>query len=63
MALNSLRKRGSASTTIEHKEEINKKGRRVLRNKSKTEETEKGEISRGGLRGPFSALFIGEEND
>ena len=47
---------------LEHKEEINKKGREYYATKVKPKRQKKGALPQGH-QGPFSALFIGVEND
>ena len=47
---------------LEHKEEINKKGREYYATKVKPKRQKKGALPQGS-QGPFAALFIGVEND
>lgn len=62
MALRLTEKERKHLYYLEHKEEINKKGREYYATKVKPKRQKKGALPQGH-QGPFSALFIGVEND
>nr|DAZ40446.1 MAG TPA: hypothetical protein [Caudoviricetes sp.] len=62
MALRLTEKERKHLYYLEHKEEINKKGREYYATKVKPKRQKKGALPQGP-QGPFSALFIGVEND
>lgn len=62
MALKLTEKEKKRLYYLEHKEEINKKGREYYATKVKPKRQKKGALPQGS-QGPFAALFIGVEND
>lgn len=62
MALKLTEKERKRLYYLEHKEEINKKGREYNATKVKPKRQKKGALPQGS-QGPFAALFIGVEND
>lgn len=62
MALKLTEKERKRLYYLEHKEEINKKGREYYAAKVKPKRQKKGALPQGS-QGPFAALFIGVEND
>lgn len=62
MALKLTEKERKRLYYLEHKEEINKKGREYYATKVKPKRQKKESFPRWP-QGPFSALFIGVEND
>lgn len=62
MALKLTEKERKRLYYLEHKEEINKKGREYYATKVKPKRQKKGALLQGS-QGPFAALFIGVEND
>ncbi|WP_370746030.1 hypothetical protein [Parasutterella sp.] len=62
MALKLTEKERKRLYYLEHKEEINKKGREYYATKVKPKRQKKGALPQGS-QGPFAALFIGVEND
>ena len=62
MALKLTEKERKRLYYLEHKEEINKKGREYYATKVKPKRQKKGALPQGS-QGPLAALFIGVEND
>lgn len=62
MALKLTEKERKRLYYLEHKEEINKKGREYYATKVKPKRQKKGALPQGS-QCPFAALFIGVEND
>lgn len=62
MALKLTEKERKRRYYLEHQEEIKKKGREYYATKVKPKRQKKGAFPQGP-QGPFSALFIGVEND
>lgn len=62
MALKLTEKERKRLYYLEHKEEINKKGREYYATKVKPKRQKKATFPQGPQK-PFSALFIGVEND
>ena len=62
MALKLTEKERKRLYYLEHKEEINKKGREYYATKVKPKRQKKAALPQGS-QGPFAALFIGVEND